>query len=219
MARKKRGGAGTGFALGDGFPAFERILLSESIPAEDDFNQFWSELIAARLEHFTFQRYPTGISSGDPRFPVSLLVHGMAHARTARKTPDQSNSAFTSAFTYISLGNLWLHARDELRRLAALIVDELATRRVTESKVFGANATDPKSKPTGTDQRRSGPRSKNDQLLDFEEKARKRNSNLTDKELLAAFQKKYPNHPIFQATDPQGALRAARSRKKKKGGM
>ena len=59
-----------------------------------------------------------------------------------------------------------------------------------------------------------GRRSKNDKLLDFDENKRKKNPALTDKEVLAAFRKKYPNHPIFEAEDPEGAFRASRSRRK-----
>ncbi|HTU93769.1 MAG TPA: hypothetical protein VMF69_27060 [Gemmataceae bacterium] len=63
---------------------------------------------------------------------------------------------------------------------------------------------------------RRGRRAKNDVLLDFDELERKKKPELTDKEILAAFRKKHPDHPIFDSEDPRAALRAARSRRKKK---
>lgn len=63
---------------------------------------------------------------------------------------------------------------------------------------------------------RRGRRATNDILLDFDELERKKKPELADKEILAAFKKKYPDHPIFETEDPRAALRAARSRRKKK---
>jgi hypothetical protein len=71
-------------------------------------------------------------------------------------------------------------------------------------------------KPRSTFRSRTGQRAKNDELLEFDESERKKNPNLTDKEVLAAFRKKHSKHPIFESDDPQAALRAARSRRKKK---
>ncbi len=58
--------------------------------------------------------------------------------------------------------------------------------------------------------RRSGPRSKNSDLLEFAD----RHSDLSDKEVLAKFKKERPNHSIFEASNPRAALRAARARRR-----
>jgi hypothetical protein len=59
--------------------------------------------------------------------------------------------------------------------------------------------------------RRSGPRNKNSDLLEFAD----RHHHLSDKEILAKFKKKLPNHSIFEASNPAAALRAARARRRK----
>ena len=70
--------------------------------------------------------------------------------------------------------------------------------------------------PKKADRRRTGPRPKNDNLLAFDEKVRAKDATLTDKEVIDLFRKKFPNHPVFQADDPRGALRAARLRQRRK---
>ena len=62
---------------------------------------------------------------------------------------------------------------------------------------------------------KTGRRPSNSELLDFDELQRTKNPTLTDKEILSQFRKKYPHHPIFESDDPKGALRAARSRRRK----
>ncbi|HEY1379444.1 MAG TPA: hypothetical protein VGF55_21760 [Gemmataceae bacterium] len=63
---------------------------------------------------------------------------------------------------------------------------------------------------------KSGPRRQNDDLFEYESRELKKNPHLSDKEILAGFKKKHSDHPIFQATDPRAALRAARARRNKK---
>jgi hypothetical protein len=67
-----------------------------------------------------------------------------------------------------------------------------------------------------TQRSRSGPRPKNDALLDFVERELRKNAQLTDKEILDKFRKKHPKHPIFESNDPCAALRAARARRKRR---
>ena len=62
---------------------------------------------------------------------------------------------------------------------------------------------------------RPGPRAKNDDLFEFEAKAREANPSISDKEILAAFKEIAPRHSIFQNDDPQACLRSARARRNK----
>ncbi len=58
MTRKRRDRPGAGFALGDGFPAFRRILESDTLPSQEDFFAFGGELRAARVDRFSYQQEP-----------------------------------------------------------------------------------------------------------------------------------------------------------------
>ncbi len=69
-----------------------------------------------------------------------------------------------------------------------------------------------KKQPT---RRPSGPRPQNADLLEFDEKERQNDPNITDKEILRRFKLKKPKHPVFDSGNPRGALRAARYRKDK----
>jgi hypothetical protein len=100
--------------------------------------------------------------------------------------------------------------RAELVKLHKLIVAELESR--APHRRSPSTAQEAPSSP-----KRSGPRPKNDEVLDFEAAERAKDPTLTDKELLVRFKKKCPGHSIFEAEDPENALRAARSRRKGRG--
>jgi len=113
-----------------------------------------------------------------------------------------------------------LNHNPDLKATHSLIVDRLTNPVKTLNDLLAI--LDSKKPTTGVPpeqkipRQKAGPRFKNDDLLAFDQQLRKRNTRLTDKEVLKAFQKKKPNHPIFQAGNPEGALRAARSRSKSK---
>jgi len=97
--------------------------------------------------------------------------------------------------------------------------DFLAPRRpARRTKAGGAVRTKQKKdkRSVGPPRAKGGRRPTNSDLLDFDKSERKKTPNLTDKQVLATFRKKHPNHPIFEADDPSGALRAARSRRNQK---
>ncbi len=92
---------------------------------------------------------------------------------------------------------------------AGLQQEQAALRQLPSPQV------DSKTRKTAK-QARPGRRAPNDNLLDFDETQRKKNPGISDKEILEAFRKKNKNHPIFESDDPRAALRAARSRRKRK---
>jgi len=105
----------------------------------------------------------------------------------------------------------------KLSGMVQMLQVEVSTsyNRFTQCASLGEQEAEPHS--TNSPQKQSrGARSKNDDLLDFDERSRKTNKHLTDKEVLAAFRKKHPKHPIFQCDKPESSLRAARSRRKRK---
>lgn len=144
MTRKRRDRPGAGFALGDGFPAFRRILESDTLPSQEDFFAFGGELRAARLDRFAYQHYSNRASSGDPKYAVWLLLNGMDRSRHPGSDPKNPNPALRIALSSIQIGGTWLYARDELMSLASLLVDELDRRKAAADKVRGRSMAAPK---------------------------------------------------------------------------
>jgi hypothetical protein len=182
--------------------ALDRITQSEVIPSVEDFLELGREVREARLDYFL---QPAFLGGTEPKGSAFNLTHtSCCYYQTS---DEQARLKYAQDMSRLladikARPGFWLYVRDEFVRFSRLVREELRNRTLPQTSLRS--------------QTRRGRRSTNADLLDFDENERRKNPNLTDKEVLTAFRKKRPNHPIFESADPEGALRAARSRRRKR---
>jgi hypothetical protein len=184
------------------YEALQRITRSESVPPLDAFLDLGRELHEARLDFFISEAF------SDRTDPASMAKNLLYTSCRHHAIPGEQARLGDAAHVRNLLGQIearagfWPYVRDEVIKFSRLVAEELRKRV--------------QLRPAQPTQSRRGRRPANDLLLDFDENARRERPSMTDKEVLDAFKKQHPRHPIFESDDPRGALRAARSRRKKK---
>jgi hypothetical protein len=182
------------------FGALERIARSESVPSLEDFLALGRELQDARLDFFVRGAFS---ETTLPAIYAGILVkNSCKYHRMADSNARAGIQGVADVLAQLAKKpKFWAYVRDELVKFSGLVAEEIKSRTPFQAVPVAV---------------RKGRRPTNTLLLDFDEKQRRKNPKLTDKEVLAAFRMKHAKHPIFESDDPQAALRAARSRRKKK---